>query len=155
MAEEARLRFKEFSRSNRLDIKQFFQDWDRLHRNKISPKQFRQVLATNYFELSEEEFRVLSKVYGTEEGDLRYADFLKDTRPWDFDYMTQTKEEWRRGTGEPKDIPESVKGMLEELRKVAKVNRVRFKEYFQDFDPLNKGLITKNKFASVIFQTMK
>lgn len=155
LAEEAKERFKEFARSNRLDIKQFFQDWDRLHRNKISPKQFRQVLATNYFELSEEEFRVLSKVYGTEEGDLRYVDFLNDTRPWDFDYLNQHREELKHGTGHAKHIPETIQGILEELRRLTKVSRIRYKEYLQDFDPLRKGLVTKNKFVGVIFQTMK
>lgn len=52
LAEEVRKRFTEYSRSNRLDIKQFFQDWDKLGRYKVSPKQFRQVLATNDFLLS-------------------------------------------------------------------------------------------------------
>lgn len=102
LAEEVKNKFREFSRSNRLDIKQFFQDWDRLHRNKISPKQFRQVLAMNYFEISEEEYKVLCKVYGTEEGDIRYIDFLNDTKPWDFDYLNEKKEDFRYGTGTPK-----------------------------------------------------
>lgn len=35
------------------------------------------------------------------------------------------------------------------------MNRLRYKEYFQDFDPLRKGAIKKNKFRSVVFQTMK
>lgn len=34
-------RFAHFSQATRLYIKQFFQDWDRLGRNKVSPKQFR------------------------------------------------------------------------------------------------------------------
>lgn len=32
---------------------------------------------------------------------------------------------------------------------------MRYKEYFQDFDPLRKGVVKKNKFRSVVFQTMK
>lgn len=93
LAEEVRKRFTEFSRSNRLDIKQFFQDWDKLGRYKVSPKQFRQVLATNYFLLNEEEFRVICKVYASEDGkEVRYVDFLNDTRPFNFDYMTKTKQ---------------------------------------------------------------
>ena len=32
---------------------------------------------------------------------------------------------------------------------------MRYREYFKDFDPLNKGIIKKNKFKSVVYQTMK
>lgn len=41
------------------------------------------------------------------------------------------------------------------MRKTTKLNRLRYREYFQDFDSLRKGFIKKNKFRSVIFQTMK
>ena len=40
-------------RRERLDAKSFFQSWDRHNRFKVSPKQFRQVLATFGFELTE------------------------------------------------------------------------------------------------------
>lgn len=42
-------RFKEFARMNRLDLKEAFKGWDKLGRYKVSPKQFRQVLATFNF----------------------------------------------------------------------------------------------------------
>ena len=41
------------------------------------------------------------------------------------------------------------------MRKLTKVNRLRYKEYFQDFDPLRKGNVKRNKFRSVVHQTMK
>lgn len=69
--------------------------------------------------------------------------------------MTVVKETFKKGTGKPKDIPESIEGILFELRKVTKLNRLRYREYFHDFDGLNKGAIKKNKFESVIYQTMK
>lgn len=113
LAQEVCKKFKDFALSNRLDIKQFFQDWDKLGRYKVSPKQFRQVLATNYFLLSEEEFRVICKVYASEDGkEVRYIDFLNDTRPFNFDYMMQTKQELRRGTGSPRKIPEGIRDIL-------------------------------------------
>lgn len=40
-ANKALHRFTKFARGTRLDIKQFFKDWDRLNRNKVSAKQFR------------------------------------------------------------------------------------------------------------------
>ena len=46
IAEDVVRRFKEMLVRHRLDSKSFFQDWDRHKHFKISPKQFRQVLAT-------------------------------------------------------------------------------------------------------------
>ena len=46
--------FKQYQLVNRLDTKQLFENWDKLNRWKVSPKQFRQVLATVGFNLSEE-----------------------------------------------------------------------------------------------------
>lgn len=121
----------------------------------MSPKQFRQVLATNYFLLNEEEFRVICKVYASEDGkEVRYVDFLNDTRPFNFDYMTKTKQEFKRGTG-TRRVPDNIHGILCYIKRLTRVNGLRFKEYLQDFDPLRKGYIEKNKFLSVITQTMK
>lgn len=68
LAESVKDRYREFARANRLDIKQFFQDWDKLGRYKVSPKQFRQVLATAYFTMTEEENQAICKVYASEDG---------------------------------------------------------------------------------------
>ena len=56
-------RFKFFTQATRLYIKQFFQDWDRLGRNKVSPKQFRQVLATVKFNMTDPEHRAITNYY--------------------------------------------------------------------------------------------
>lgn len=80
---------------------------------------------------------------------------MKDTKPYDFAYMTVIKDEVRRGTGHPRAIPTTIEDILSEIRKITKLNRLRYREYFKDFDPLNKGTIKKNKYKSVIYQTMK
>ena len=59
--------FRSFQLSNRLDVKQLFENWDKLSRFKVSPKQFRQVLATVGFNLSEEENRAICKLYATDD----------------------------------------------------------------------------------------
>lgn len=69
--------------------------------------------------------------------------------------MTQIKETVKYGTGQRRQLPEDIDSILWELRKTTKINRLRYREYFKDFDPLNKGIIKKNKFKSVIYQTMK
>jgi hypothetical protein len=69
--------------------------------------------------------------------------------------MTEVKEVVKYGTGQRKQLSENIDSILWELRKTTKINRLRYREYFKDFDPLNKGIIKKNKFKSVIYQTMK
>ena len=80
---------------------------------------------------------------------------MNDTKPYDFAYMTEMKDASRKGTGQREPIPAGVEAVLKKIQKVAKINRLRFKEYFKDFDPLNKGTVKKNKFRGVIFQTLK
>lgn len=96
---------------NRLDTKQMFENWDKLNRLKVSPKQFRQVLATVGFNLSEEENKAICKLYASddeEESEVCYLDFLKDTKPYDYSYMTVIKDEVKRGTGQRKNIPNNI-----------------------------------------------
>ena len=80
---------------------------------------------------------------------------MKDTKPYDFSYMTEIKETFKHGTGQKRSFSNDVEVVLEELRKTSKINRLRYREYFKDFDPLNKGTIKKNKFKSIVYQTMK
>ena len=156
MAEKIKSEFTEFRLSNRLEPKQFFENWDKLNRWKVSPKQFRQVLATLGFELSAQQNEAICKLYITDDGhEVRYLDFLNDTKPYDFAYMTKMKDVPRVGTGDKPYIPDNVEEILRIIQKTTKINRLRFKEYFKDFDPLNKGTIKKNKFRGVIFQTLK
>ena len=158
MANKIKESFKEYQLVNRLDTKDLFKNWDKLNRFKVSSKQFRQVLATFGFNLSEEENRAICKLYASDdedESEVLYLEFLKDTKPYDFSYMTVIKDEFKRGTGQAKAIPEAIEDILFELRKMTKLNRLRYREYFQDFDPLRKGFVKKNKFRGVVFQTMK
>ena len=82
-------RFKFFTQATRLYIKQFFQDWDKLGRNKVSPKQFRQVLATVKFNMTDPEYRAITNFYLCDDGLVNYVEFIKDTTP---DIMTTASE---------------------------------------------------------------
>ncbi len=114
------------------------------------------MLATLGFELTAEQNEAICKLYTTDDGhEVRYLDFLNDTKPYDFAYMTKIKDVPRKGTGERPPVPENVEAVLRNIQRTTKINRLRFKEYFKDFDPLNKGTIRKNKFRGVVFQTLK
>ena len=175
IAREVIARFKQFARGTRLDIKQFFKDWDRLNRNKVTPKQFRQVLATVNFLLSEPEFKAIVKYYRSDEdGDIKYVDFINETSPNTYEPNTsgfqQTQTSPLKGTtqefGQKSTEKETLKSsspfrasqggevniglLLEKIKNHVKLGQLRVEEYFKDFDPLRKGIITSNKFRGVL-----
>lgn len=67
LANKIKQSFKEYQLVNRLDAKQLFENWDKLSRFKVSPKQFRQVLATIGFNLTEEENKAICKLYASDD----------------------------------------------------------------------------------------
>ena len=116
LANKIKESFKQYQLINRLDTKQLFENWDKLNRCKVSSKQFRQVLATVGFNLLDEENRAICKLYASDdedESEVCYLNFLKDTKPFDFGYMTVIKDEIKRGTGKPRVIPNNIQEVLD------------------------------------------
>lgn len=161
-------RFTYFARANRLDIKQFFKDWDRLNRSRVSPKQFRQVLATLNFILSDAEFKAVIRYYQAEDNDeVRYVDFITDTNIYsdmvqnsDTGDKNQKKEPHQisneayksiyLGLGTTKTGNIEFDNLLAKIKNHIKINQIRVEDYFKDFDGLRKGVITSNKFRGVL-----
>lgn len=171
-------KFRQFARGTRLDIKQFFKDWDRLNRNKVTPKQFRQVLATVNYALTEPEFKAVVKYYRSDEdGDIKYVDFINDTTPNPLEMSVTAysqpqgtsplkqsaspeKQTWAQQTSSPGKSPYgtststggqvNINLLLEKIKSHVKLGQLRPDEYFKDFDPLRKGIITSNKFRGVL-----
>jgi len=157
IGEVAKRRFKEYCKGTRLDVKQFFQDWDRNGRNRVTPKQFRQVLTTVKFTLSDDEFNALVKMYATDdEQDMKYVDFINDTNPMigleQFWAQNSSKEQFGMSSSFTKTEKAKLTfhTLLDRIKNDVKMNRLRCGEYFQDFDSLRKGLIPKIKFRGVL-----
>ena len=64
-----------------MDTKDMFQDWDKLNRYKVSPKQFRQVLATFNFLITDEEFEAALSTFTNPQGEIEYLKFLQAANP--------------------------------------------------------------------------
>ena len=95
------------------------------------------------FPITEEEFSAISMMYGTESGEVNYVDFINDTQPSYFaEFSGNSDDPYASKYGGPRN-----KGLLEinllldKIRKEVKVNRIRVKEYFMDFDFLRKGFV--------------
>lgn len=64
--------------SRRVHIKPALQDFDRVHRGRITQKQFCSVLRSSGFALSEDELTTLAQAYADSRNDVFYAKFVRD-----------------------------------------------------------------------------
>jgi Ca2+-binding EF-hand superfamily protein len=151
-------RFQKFTIHNLLDLKSHFQDWDKHNIQKISSKQFRQVLAQFKFTLTDEEFTVIAKKYG-ENNMVKYIEFLNDSK------QKPTPEEapetfftTKKTGGFNIFTPycmnhypdEDIQTLLKRVQQLVKIKRIRAQEFMIEHDPLRKGTIPKAKFRSAL-----
>lgn len=104
--------------------------------------------------MSDEEFSAVSRMYATDnEKEIRYVDFIKDTRIYEMKLWSSTDNKVYGNYGNTTiRRPENEIVLLESLKNIVKNNRLRLNEYFKDFDPLRKGIIPANKFRGVLSQ---
>lgn len=146
-------RFKALVQRERLDAKSFFQDQDRHHHMKVSPKQFRQTCELLRCGASEEEVAALVRVYGNKQGDIEYLRFLQDTNvlkytiaePW-----TGAKSTYR-ATDVDFTGAATVDALLTKIKDQVKAHRIRLGEFLRDHDPLRKGAIEATKFRTTLY----
>jgi hypothetical protein len=91
-------------------------------------------------------------MYGTESGEINYVNFIKDVEPHFFAEFANIPDDPYAGKwGGPHNKGlEQIELLLDKIRLEVKINRIRAKEYFQDFDPLRKGIVQYNKFRGVL-----
>lgn len=142
-------KFKAKLQRERLDAKSFFQSWDRHNRYKVSPKQFRQVLATFGFELTDKESEMLCQYYANKDGEIEYLRFLSDANPDEKINIEETKTNYRSKGWKFSGVSDYEALMLK-IKNVVKKGRIRLMEYFQDHDPLRKGYVAYMKFKGVL-----
>jgi Ca2+-binding EF-hand superfamily protein len=142
-------RFKEKRRRERLDSKSFFQSWDKHNRFKVSAKQFRQVLATSGFEMTDKENEALCKNYANDNGEIEYLRFLADSNPEVCLKVEETKKNYL-GTNWKFDGITDFDTLMQKIKLIVKKGRVRLLEFFQDHDTLRKGFVPFMKFKGVL-----
>ena len=144
--------FKEVIRKNRLDAKSFFQDRDPLRSFKVSPKIFRQVLNTLGFDISEEQVNAVALVYGNENNQIKYADFLRDANCLEYvinGNTTGAKSTFRDRFTDFSGVNDHQQ-LLQKVKQIVKKDRIRLLEFFQDHDILRKGYLPAQKFRGTL-----
>lgn len=158
LSNEILTKFQRFTINNLLDLKSHFQDWDRHNLQKISGKQFRQVLAQFRFTFTDDEFSVVCKKYG-ENGLFRYLDFINDSKPRPATEEMREQIDLARKNGSfniftpycmNRTLNEDMETLLKRIQQQVKMKRIRAQEFMTEHDPLRKGQIPKAKFRSAL-----
>jgi hypothetical protein len=110
------------------------------------------VLTLLQYYLSEQDVQLVCTVYGTAEGEVRYADFLKDANCLKYEIYGPTTEKKSTYTKNFIDFTgdKSHEGIMRKIKNQCKKDRVRLLEFFQDHDILRKGYVPRQKFRNVL-----
>lgn len=142
----------------RVRIEEFFRDFDKLRKGKVTAPQFRSILSMLNFNLTEEEFDALELKYRTPDSMVNYFAFCdtinlaftvkgieKDPSVRVAPVLTSDTDKARRKTLEfsPEDQHHMLQ-VIEEYRKAINLKRLNLKPMFQDFDITKSGHVTKN-----------
>lgn len=137
----------------RLDAKSFFQDQDRHNHFKVSPKQFKQTSTLLGVDINDAEVQSVVNVYANKLGDIEYLQFLNDCSVLRYtinDPFTGAKSTYRN-TNIDFSGSNDCTALMQKIREQVKRNRIRVGEFFQDHDPLRKGVIDATKFRTTLY----
>ena len=151
VVEEVVHRFKQMLIRQRLDAKSFFQDFDRHKHFKVSPKQFRQVLANFGFTMLDEELEAIVKIYGNQQNDIQYLNFIADANPRKGEGLDSTAAKGvYYGASQTFTGAENFDELMQKVKAIIKKDRIRLGEFFQDHDLLRKGSVPAQKFRGTL-----
>ena len=161
---------KVFFEVNRIEPKPFFSNDDRLKRGKVLKSQFKKILNSMKYYISDPHLEILMKKYGDPiPNEINYVVILNDAK--EFGEQKGDKKEVHRMEKlvDKKFTPSlstannfytyqthftnldfNIKDIIDKIKHTVKINRIRLNEFFEDFDPLRKGTCTKAKFRTAL-----
>ena len=99
--------------------------------------------------MSDEELEALTKVYGNPEGEIKYLEFIKAANPLEDNSVKEAVKTYVEKFLEFKGETELDK-LMRKIKIIVKKDRIRLMEFFQDHDPLRKGVVPFMKFKGVL-----
>jgi hypothetical protein len=144
---------KELIVRERLDAKSFFQDQDKHNHFKCSGKQFKQILTLLKVPINDDKVASVVKFYGNKLGDIEYLRFLNDCSVLEYNInepYTGIKSTYRSKDIDFSGISEG-QAIVEKIKEHVMRHRIRIGEFFQDHDPLRKGVIDATKFRTTLY----
>lgn len=165
---DVELRLQSLVVMKRVRIEEFFRDFDKLRKGKVTVPQFKSILSMLNFQLTDAEFEALAFKYQTSatENMFSYADFCRNinlaftVKGIDKDPVASvkpiTKEDTTAGRRKyfefTPEEQEQQNSILQEYRQAVQNRRIHLKPQFQDFDITKCGHVTKNQFLRVLAQ---
>ena len=150
----------------RVRIEEFFRDFDKLRKGRVTRTQFKSILSELNFNLTDDEFESLAEKYQTNDPErfFRYTDFVAninkaftitgiDKAPTTtVAPVTQndTLLARRKYLSSNPAAGSEIDQILEQYRNAVKTMRIHIKPVFQDFDITKNGHVTKAQFLRVL-----
>jgi hypothetical protein len=160
---------KGFFEVNRIDPKPAFTNYDHLKRGKVLKPQFKKICHSMKFFISDSDIEILMKKYGDPiSNEINYIVILNDSYENGVGKkLTKDNEEGEKKGEEimPSlssannfytyqthflNIDFHVNDILDKIKHYVKINRIRLQEFFDDFDSLRKGNVSKAKFRTAL-----
>jgi len=152
----------------RVRIEEFFRDFDKLRKGRVTKNQFKSILSMMNFTMTDNEFNFLAAKYETNDPEkfFNYAAFTDNmnlaftTKGIDkaptikvkavtADDTILARRKYLDGNN-PDDM--AIHQILEEYRTAVNNRRIHLKPQFQDFDITRNGHVTKMQFLRVLCQ---
>ena len=150
----------------RVRIEEFFQDFDKLRKGKVTKYQFASILSMLSFNLTEPEFDSLSLKYKTSDPEYMFDHVLfcaninaafttygiqkvptAGVAPVTVDNTTLAR---RKYLDMNDDELQALSDILEEYKKAVMIKRIHMKPMFQDFDITRNQHVTKHQFLRTL-----
>lgn len=150
----------------RIRIGEFFRDYDKLRKGKVTAAQFKVALSILSFSLTDEEYDSLIEKYQTSDKMVNYSAFVEnidsaftikgiDKKPSlrIFQMATDTiLERSKKKLEYDEEEKKAILEIMEAYRNVIVIRRLNLKPMFQDFDKTKCGYVTKSQFVRVLNQ---
>jgi Ca2+-binding EF-hand superfamily protein len=149
---------------NRLRIEEYFRDFDKLRKGRVTRTQFESVLSALKVQLSKEEFDALFAQFATEDGFFNHAEFcasinraftdpslqkapLSQVAPVTVDSTKVARKNYLATTQEEGAM---LSQLLREYRSAVQIKGLYLKPMFQNFDRTRSQHVTKHQFLRVL-----
>ena len=161
---------KTFFEVNRIEPKPFFANDDRLKRGKVLKSQFKKILHSMKYYISDPHLEILMKKYGDPiPNEINYVVILNDAKEFGEKKDAKKEEHSMQKITNKEFVPSlssannyytyqthflnldfNIGDIVDKIKNTVKINRIRLNEFFEDFDPLRKGVCTKAKFRTAL-----
>jgi hypothetical protein len=159
---------KAFYEVNRIDPKNAFTNYDHLKRGKVLKPQFKKICHSMKFFISDSDIEILMKKYGDPtSNEINYIVILNDSNESGVDKKHSDKnDETEKGEEIIPSLSSAnnfytyqthflnvdfhITDILDKIKHNVKINRIRLQEFFNDFDQLRKGIVSKAKFRTAL-----